>query len=96
MANALKLSHSDDNTAYTDITAFVGGGSGGFTIPTSSLTGAANVVRMNVDMRGKKRYLRVSATPAFATRVVSVARLGKAEVGPVAAADVGVAAVISG
>ena len=96
VANALKLGHSDDNTTFADITAFVGGGSGGFTIPTSSLTGAANVVRFNVDMRGKRRYLRVSATPAFATRVISLARLGPGDVGPVSAAEVGVAAVVSG
>ena len=84
------------NTTFTNITEFVGGGTGGFTIPASSSTGAANVVRMNVDLRGKKRYLKVNATPAFATRVVSVARLGKAEVGPVSASEVGVAAVVSG
>ena len=96
VANALFLSQSDDNTTFANITEFVGGGTGGFTIPTSSLTGASNIVRFNVDMRGKKRYLKVNATPAFATRVVSVARLGKAEVGPVSAAEVGVAAVVSG
>ena len=96
VANALFLSQSDDNTTFANITEFVGGGTGGFTIPASSVTGAANIVRMNVDMRGKKRYLKVNATPAFATRVVSVARLGKAEVGPVSASEVGVAAVVSG
>jgi len=96
VANALKLEHSDDNTTFANITEFVGGGTGGFTIPGSTVTGAANVVRFNVDLRGKKRYLKVSATPAFATRVVSVARLGKGEVGPVSAAEVGVAAVVSG
>ena len=96
LALVLTVGESDDNTTFTNITEFVGGGTGGFTIPTSSLTGAANIVRFNVDMRGKKRYLKVNATPAFATRVVSVARLGKAEVGPVSAAEVGVAAVVSG
>lgn len=96
VANALKLGQGDTATAFTDITAFVGGGSGGFTIPGSSVTDASNIVRFNVDMRGKKRYLNVSATPAFATRVASVVRLGKAEVGPVSASEVGVAAVVSG
>lgn len=96
VAAALFLSQSDDNTTFANVTQFVGGGSGGFTIPTTSLTDASNVVRFNVDMRGKKRYLKVNATPTFATRVVSLARLGKAEVGPVSAAEVGVAAVVSG
>lgn len=98
VATALKLGQSDTNaaTAFTDITAFVGGGSGGFTIPTTSLTGASNVVRFNVDMRGKKRYLNVSATPVAASVVCAVARLGKAEVGPANASEAGVAAVVSG
>jgi hypothetical protein len=96
VALALKLGQSDTNSAFADITAFVGGGSGGFTIPTTSLTGASNIVRFNLDMRGKKRYLQVSATPVAASVVCSVARLGKGDVGPVAAAEVGVAAVVSG
>jgi hypothetical protein len=96
VALALKLGQSDTNSAFADITAFVGGGSGGFTIPTTSLTGASNIVRFNLDMRGKKRYLQVSATPVAASVVCSVARLGKGDVGPVSAAEVGVAAVISG
>jgi hypothetical protein len=96
VATALKLGQGDTTNSYTDITAFVGGGTGGFTIPTTSLTDASNVVRFNLDMRGKRRYLQVSATPIAATVVASVVRLGKAEVGPVVASEVGVAAVVSG
>lgn len=95
-ATAIKLGQGDTSTAYTDITAFVGGGSGGFTIPGTSLTNASNIVRFNVDMRGKKRYLQVSATPIAASVICSVARLGKGDVGPVSAAEVGVSAVVSG
>lgn len=96
VATALKLGHGDTTASYDDLTAFVGGGSGGFTIPTTSLTSASNVVRFNVDMRGRKRYLQVSATPIAASVVCSVARLGKAEVGPANASEAGVAAVVSG
>lgn len=96
VATALKLGHGDTTASYDDLTAFVGGGSGGFTIPTTSLTGASNVVRFNVDMRGRKRYLNVSATPIAASVVCAVARLGKAEVGPANASEAGVAAVVSG
>ena len=96
VALALKLQHGDTTASYNDLTAFVGGGSGGFTIPTSSLTGASNVVRFNVDMRGKRRYLNLAATPSQASVVCSVARLGKAEVGPANASEAGVAAVVSG
>ena len=96
VALALKLGHGDTTASYTDLTAFVGGGSGGFTIPTSSLTGASNVVRFNVDMRGRRRYLNVSATPVAASVVCAVARLAKAEVGPANASEAGVAAFVSG
>jgi hypothetical protein len=95
-ATAIKLGQSDTDSAFADMTAFVGGGSGGFTIPGTSLTSASNIVRFNVDMRGKKRYLQVSATPIAASVVCSVARLGKGDVGPVSAAEVGVSAVVSG
>lgn len=96
VADTLALSQSDDNTTFTNITEFVGGGTGGFTIPTTSLTDASNIVRFNVDMRGKKRYLKVSATPILDSVVCSTVRLGKAEVGPVSATEVGVSAVVSG
>jgi hypothetical protein len=98
MAKTLRLQQSDVDaaTSYANITAFVGGGTGGFTIPTTSLSNASNVVRFNVDMRGKRRYLRVQATPEASSVVCSVVRLGKGEVGPVSTAEVGVGVVVSG
>jgi hypothetical protein len=96
LALALSLAQSDDNTTFTNITEFVGGGSGGFTIPTSMSSTASNVARFNLDMRGKKRYLKVSATPADDSVVCCVARLGKAEVGPSTASEAGVAVQVSG
>ena len=96
VATALKLGHGDTTNSYDDITAFVGGGSGGFTIPTTSATDASNIVRFNLDLRGRRRYLQVSATPIAASVVCSVARLGKAEVGPSSASEAGVAVVVSG
>jgi hypothetical protein len=96
VALALKLGQSDTNGSFADIEAFVGDGTGGFTIPTTSLSSASNIVRFNLDLRGKKRYLQVSATPVAASVVCSVARLGKGDVGPVSASEVGVAAVVSG
>jgi hypothetical protein len=92
----LKLSHSDDNSSYSDVTAFVGGGTGGFTIPTPTVTSADSVVRMDVDMRGKKRYLKITATPYTTGTVYTVARLGKGEAGPVSASKKGVNATVSG
>ncbi len=56
----------------------------------------ATVVRLDVDMRGKKRYLEVSASPNTSSPVVVVARLGKGEEHPTAAAGKGVGAAFSG
>jgi hypothetical protein len=92
----LKLSESDDNSSYADVTAFVGGGTGGYTIPTPSSTSADVVVRMDVDCRGKKRYLKITATPYTTGTVYTVARLGKGNDGPVSASAKGVNATVSG
>ena len=92
----LKLADSEDNSSYSDVTAFVGGGSGGFTIPTPTATAGDVVVRMDVDLRGKSRYLRVTATPYTTGNVYTVARLGKGVDGPVTASKKGVNAAVSG
>ena len=96
VAVALKLQEGDTTSSYSDITAFVGGGTGGFTIPTPSDSTSANVVRFDVDMRGRKRYLNVYATPNVASVVASNARLGKPEEGPTSASGKGVLGAVSG
>jgi len=92
----LKLEESDNNSSYSNVTEFVGGGTGGFTIPTPTATAGDVVVRMDVDCRGKKRYLRVTATPYTTGTVYTVARLGKGSDGPVSASAKGVNATVSG
>ena len=98
LARALVLQQSDTNSdaAFANITEFVGGGTGGFTIPTTSSSSASNIVRFNLDLRGRRRFLRVRATPQAASVVCSVARLGKPEVGPVGAEEKGVNVVVNG
>lgn len=96
VAVALKLQQGDTTSSYSDITAFVGGGAGGFTVPTPADSTSTTVVRFNVDMRGKQRYLNVYATPNASSPVVSVARLGKPEEAPIAATAAGVATFVSG
>lgn len=92
ICRSLKVEESDlSASAYSDIPALVGGGVGGFVIPTSgSRTAGSNVVRLNVDLRGKKRYLRVNATPTAASVVASVVRLGRGEVSEASASATGV------
>jgi len=96
VAIALKLQEGDTTSSYSDVTAFVGGGVGGFTIPTPGNTTDTNVVRFDVDLRGRDRYLNVYATPQAASVIASNVRLSKGESGPDSAADKGVKAAVSG
>lgn len=92
----LKLSESDDTTTtVTDVTAFVGGGAGGFTIPNSG--SAATIVTFNVDLRARKRYLTLKVTPGDAAQICSaIANLSRGEQAPTSATLAGCAARVSG
>src|SRR5262245_61898273 len=74
--SVLKISDSEttDATNFGDVTQFVGGGTGGFTIPNAD-TSNPNVYRLNVDCRGRKRYLKLTASPRTTQLAVMVARL---------------------
>jgi len=96
-ANAVKVEESDSlSTGYSDVTALVGGGTGGFTIPAVSATGSAAVLKLDVDTKAKKRYLRVNYTPGASANVAIVARLGRAEVSPENASQAGVIGLVRG
>lgn len=94
VALVCKLQHGDTTSSYADLTGYVGGTS--FTIPTPANTSADTVVRFDVDMRGKRRYLRVQATGQATGSVYTVARLGKPEDGPDTATKKGVSVAVSG
>ena len=94
VALVLKLQHGDSTSSYSDLTGYVGGTS--FTIPTPANTTADTVVRFDVDLRGKKRYLKVVATGNATGSVYSVARLGKPEDGPDTATEKGASVAIVG
>lgn len=95
VATVLKLQQGD-GTTFSDITAFVGGGSGGFTIPTPPNTTADNIIRFDIDVKGKSgRYLRVAATPTTAGSIFTAARLSKGEQVPWNAATKGVLRAVS-
>jgi hypothetical protein len=85
--SVLKLQQADttDATNFADITGFVGDATNGFVIPPAGA--AATIVRLNVDCRSRKRYLRVVVSPDGATQLLSaVATLGKAKTSTVARA----------
>jgi hypothetical protein len=91
-ANVVKVEESDDNSSYSNVTALVGGGTGGFSIPAVSAAGTASaaILKLDIDTKAKKRYLKVSYTPGASATVAIVGRLGRAEESPVSNSDAGV------
>jgi hypothetical protein len=94
VATVLTLQHSDTTASFSAVSGFVAGTN--YTIPTPSNTTDSEVIRLNVDLEGKRRYLRLQATPTASGAVATVARLGTAEAVPVAASTAGVDAFVSG
>ena len=92
--SVLKVEESDDNSSYANVTALVGG-AGGFTIGTAITTGAS-ITKIDVDCRGRKRYLKVSATPSTACIVGINATLSRSEDAIAVAADAGVVSWVRG
>jgi len=86
----LTLTQGDTNTAGTSVYTVA--------VPDASaaVTSQPSVVRLDVDLRGKGRYLKVDATPATALATTIVGRLGKGEKGADTAADKGALAKYSG
>lgn len=81
--SVLKLSESDDTvvTNFSDITEFVGDDSDGFTIP-DAVTSGDWAVKFNVDLRGRKRYIKCSVSPVTTQVVAAVANLGVGDEAP--------------
>lgn len=99
--SVLKLTESDttDATNYSDITAFVGGGTGGFTIPSASTsTSTPNVYQFKVDLRGRKRYIKLACTPLTTQSATVWAELGKGQKAATASnpSDAGALLVVEG
>lgn len=96
----IKLQESNDTNAsnYADVTGFVGGTS--FTLPTTirSLgnTNGPSIVRMGVDCRARKRYLRTSISVGTHGAVVQSADLYRGDEGPFTAGAAGVDVLVNG
>lgn len=91
----LAVSEGDTTTAYTDVTALVGDGSGGFTVPNVH-TANATVVRLNIDLKKRKRYLKLSQTSGGAANIsTTIARLSRAAVQPDTTTEAGVTALVN-
>ena len=97
--SVFKLSESDD-TYYSnsaDITAFVGDGAGGWTVPNwpTATTGVLSV-KFNVDARHRKRYLFLTISPLLSQDFTGVANLFALERSAVNTTDANVIALVSG
>lgn len=92
----LKLQESETSDgSFADITAFVGGGAGGFTMPVSAA--ATKIFRMNVDLTKRKRWLQLELTPGDAAVQLSAnARLSRAHTIPDTLAEAGLALNVIG
>lgn len=91
-ASVLKVQESDTaGSGQADVTGL------SITAGAGSTTGAnvGAVARFNIDLRGRKRYLTVVATPGNTVAVVTNARLSKGEQHAVTATEAGVNNVAS-
>jgi hypothetical protein len=93
-ASALKVEESDDNSTYSNVSGFVGGTD--FTIPTVSDTSATSVVKLDIATPARKRYLKVTATPAVSVPVAITGRLSRLENAPSSASEAGVIGWVKG
>lgn len=96
MASALtvlKLTDSDDNSTYGDVTGFIGGTD--FTLPTA--TDDNKFVVFQVDLRKRKRYLKVEATAGVGAIVMSITCVfSRTKIGTNSATDSGALALVIG
>jgi hypothetical protein len=99
----LNLTHSDDNTTFTAISATFTGGSAtsttaGFVI--SPAPGTVTTIRphtvFNVDCRALKRYVKCSVTPGATTVLGITAIATRGATAPAGTAATGPVAIING
>lgn len=93
--SVLKLSESDDTvvTNFADISGFVGDTD--FTIPAAVTSGDWGV-KFNVDLTGRKRYLKVSVSPVTTQTITAVANLFNGDESPTDATGGNVKALVEG
>lgn len=92
-----KLSQSDttDATNYSDITKFVGDGAGGFTIPDAD-TSNHQLYALRLDLRGRKRYIKITMSPLTTQILQAIAVLTRGEQSAENKTDAGVALLVEG
>ena len=90
-ANVLRVAQSDvSGSGQTNISGFVSGTDFTVAAGATATAGVGYAHRFDIDLRGKRRYLTVYATPASTCGVITTCRLSKGEAGPISASDKGV------
>jgi hypothetical protein len=82
-------------TNHTAVTAFVGDGTGGFTIP-NGVTSGSQLGVWNVDLRGRERWLRLEYSPLTTQIIEAVTILGWGDEMPDTTTEAGVAVLVNG
>ena len=93
-ASVLKVEESDDNSSYSNVSGYVGGTD--FSIPAVADTSATSVVKLDVSTVARKRYLKVTATPAVSVPVAITGRLSRMQEAPASASEAGVIGWVKG
>jgi hypothetical protein len=88
--SVLTLSESDDATTYTAVST----GDTDFTIPAADTASAQIVSQFRVDLRGRKRYLKVTATPLTTQTIWAHATLTRGDNRPVTATKAGAGVLV--
>jgi hypothetical protein len=94
IAHVLTLQHGDTTSSFAAVTGFVAGTD--YTLPTPANTTDTTVVRLNIDLEAKRRYIRLNVTPRSDIAVATVARLDVSEKAPTDASSAGVNVFVSG
>ena len=73
--SVLKIEEGDTTSAYSAITALTGDGTGGFTIPAADTSTPVIVATFHIDLTGRKRHLKLSASPVTTQTIWAQAKL---------------------
>lgn len=77
--SVLKIEEGDTTSAYSAIAALTGDGTGGFTIPAADTSAAAVIAQFRLDLTGRKRYLKLSASPVTTQTIWAHCHLHKGD-----------------
>ena len=91
--SVFKIGAGDTTSAYTDITALVGDGTGGWTVPAAD-TSNVNQYQFNIDLRGVKRWLLLTISPTTTQIIDATANLFRGDETPYDATTANVDALV--